>query len=227
MTSMLLARIKRRIPALALGGIAGVALVACGAPAEPVVAIDTQATVAAVLTAAPPAATSEPTAAPPVATAVPELSFEAATYRNPSAGFEFDYPAGWAVGPDEQYSRGGITAFSSWDRPTDVLPGATPPGETRLDVTVQLWDPKGDLKAFLDQRQSAWDGSGIRVISEERWNLADGRQAAAFVVEGSDGTPAYFFLTTIGDRYLVLSGEGDLALLAEIAHTVRPTPLEY
>jgi hypothetical protein len=216
---------ERWFPALALGGTVAMTLVACGAPAEPVAEVDVQATV--LLTAAPPAATSEPTVAAPSAMAVPALSFEAATYRNVSAGFEFDYPAGWAVGPDEQYSRGGITAFSSWARPTDAFPGATPPGETRLDVTVQLWDPKGDLKAFLDQRQSAWDGSGISVISQERWNLADGREAAAFVVQGSDGAQGFFFFTTIGDRYLVLSGDGTLALLAEIAHTVRPTPLEY
>ena len=55
----------------------------------------------------------------------------------------------------------------------------------------------------------AWDASGIAVISEERWTLEDDRAAA------------------IGDRYLVLSGDGDLALLSEIAHTVRPAPLEY
>jgi hypothetical protein len=96
-----------------------------------------------------------------------------------------------------------------------------------MDVTVQLWDPTGDLDAFLGQRHLAWDASGIAVLSEERWELEDDRAAAALVVEGSDGAQAYFFFTTIGDRYLVLSGGGDLALLAEIAHSVRPVPLEY
>lgn len=172
--------------------------------------------------AASPTSTAEPSATPPSAP-----SFEPATYRNASAGFEFDYPADRAVGPDEQDSRGGITAFSSWPRPIDVLPGETPPGETRLDVTVQLWDPTGDLEAFLEQRRTAWDASGIAVISEERWTLTDGREAAAFVVQGSDGSMGYFFFTTLGNRNLVLSGDGDLALLAEIAHSVRPTPLEY
>jgi hypothetical protein len=47
-------------------------------------------------------------------------------------------------------------------------------------------------------------------------------RAAAFIVAGSDGAQGYFFFTTLGDDYLVLSGSGDLALLAEIAHTVRP-----
>jgi hypothetical protein len=52
--------------------------------------------------------------------------------------------------------------------------------------------------------------------------LSDGRPARAFVVAGSDGAQGYFFFTTLGDNYLVLSGSGDLDLLAEIARTVRP-----
>jgi hypothetical protein len=104
------------------------------------------------------------------------------------------------------------------------LPGETPPGETRLDATVQLWEPTGDLEAFLAQRRGAWDASGITIISQGTWTLSDGRAAVDFVVEGSDGAQAYFFFTTIGDKYLVLSGSGDLDLLAGIAHTVRPLP---
>ena len=168
-----------------------------------------------------------PPAAEPSSTPAPVPSFEAVTYRDATNGFELDHPASWVVGPTQQQSRGGITAFTSWHRPMDEFPGMTPPGETRMDVTVQLWDPTGDLDAFLGQRHTAWDASGIAVLSEERWELEDDRAAAAFVVEGSDGAQAYFFFTTIGDRYLVLSSDGDLALLAEIAHSVRPVPLEY
>jgi hypothetical protein len=40
-------------------------------------------------------------------------------------------------------------------------------------------------------------------------------------VEGSNGAQGYFFFTTVGDDYLALRGRGDLALLAEIAGTVR------
>ncbi len=122
----------------------------------------------------------------------------------------------------EQQSRGGITAFTSWERPTDVLPGETPEGETRLDVTVQLWDPQNDLEAFVEQRLLAWDASGIAVPSDETWSLSDGRAARAFLVVGPDGAPAFFFFTTVGENYLVLSGSGNVDLLAEIAHTVRP-----
>jgi hypothetical protein len=158
----------------------------------------------------------------PTATVPAGPSFQAAVYLDDVAGFAFDYPAGWFVGPVQQYSRGGVTAFTSWERPTDVLPGETPAGETRLDATVQLWDPKGDLQAFVDQRMLAWEASGITVLAEESWSLDDGRAARAFVVAGIDGAQAYFFFTTIGENYLVLSGSGDLALLSEIGHTVRP-----
>ena len=169
-----------------------------------------------------PSAIVEPSALPePTATPAPALSFEAATYTDAAAGFEFDYPAPWTVGPTEQQSRAGITAFTSWDRPSDVLPGEIPPGETRMDATVQLWDPKGDLEAFLAQRTGAWSASGNTVVSEERSTLADGRSTASYVVRDSDGALAYFFFTTLGDDYLVLSGSGDLVLLAEIAGTLR------
>jgi len=214
---------------LMMGGtvVFAAALTACAGPRAPADEIDLQATVDVRLTEAAPSAAPAATSAPSTATPSPSLSFEPALYRNASAGFEFDHPSHWVVGPDVQQSRGGITAFTSWSRPIDTFPNETPPGETRLDVTVQLWDPTGDLEAFLNQRFLAWDGSSIGIVSQEERTLEDGRAAAAFVVEGSDGTQGFFFFTTIGDRYLVLSGDGDLALLAEIAHTVRPVPLEY
>lgn len=176
-----------------------------------------------------PADAPTPTPVPSTATEVslptatqPGPSFEPDAYRDEVAGYEFDHPASWFVGPVQQYSRGGVTAFTSWERPTDVLPGEAPPGETRLDATVQLWDPKGDLEAFVAQRMTAWDASGIGILSQEEWTLRDGRAARAFIVAGSDGAQGYLFFTTLGDDYLVLSGSGDLTLLAEIAHTVRP-----
>jgi hypothetical protein len=199
--------------------LAAAALSACAGPsAETPAPLPTE-------TLAPPAtepSATEPPAEEPTATVPAGPSFEATTYRNETSGFEFDYPAGWYVGPDQQYSRGGITPFTSWERPTDVLPDQNPPGETRFDATVQLWDPKGDLEAFVAQRMMAWEASGIVVTSEESWTLSDGRPARGFVVTATDGAQAYFFFTTIGEDYLVLSGSGDLALLAEIAHTVRP-----
>jgi len=198
-----------------LVSLAAAVLSACAAPSAAVPTAEPTP-----LATEPPA--TEPPLAEPTATVPAGPSFEAVTYRDGTSGFEFDYPAGWIVGPVEQYSRGGITAFTSWDRPADVLPDETPAGETRLDATVQLWDPKGDLPAFVEQRMTAWAASSIEVLSQEGWVLSDGRPARAFVVAGSDGAQGYFFFTTLGDNYLVLSGSGDLDLLAEIARTVRP-----
>ncbi|MGD8813199.1 MAG: hypothetical protein PVI78_01840 [Anaerolineales bacterium] len=149
------------------------------------------------------------------------LSYQFTVYRDEVAGFEFDYPASWTVGPSEQYSRGGITVFSSWSRPNDVLPDETPPGETRLDVTVQLWDPVDDLDAFVAQRRLSWETSIITVISQETWVLAGDRSAEVFVVESGDGNQTFYLFATLVDKYLVLSGGGDLTLLAEIAATLR------
>ena len=203
-------------------GVGVIMLAGCASPTPSIPArIPTQPVVAS-------ATARTPLPTEPSPTDAPDLSFESATYQDDIAGFAFDYPAHWIVGPSQQQSRGGFTAFTSWTRPADILPDETPPGETRMDALVQLWDPKGDLEAFIVQRQTAWQASGIAVLDERRWSLEDGRTAVSFVVEGSDGAQGYFFFTTVGDDYLVLSGSGDLALLAEIAGTVRRTaPSDY
>lgn len=181
------------------------------APEEPVIEVTQEAII------------SEPTVLPePTETPVQVLAFVATTYRDEAAGFEFDYPAGWAFDSGEQHSRGYYVQFYSWDwQPGDQI-DSLPEGETILSVTVQLWDPKNNLEAFIDQRKLAWDSSGISILSEERLFLAGDRPAAQFIVQGVDGAQTFFLLTTNGDNYLVLSGNGSLNLLAEIAHTVRP-----
>ena len=165
----------------------------------------------------------EPTALPaPTETLIPQPSFETMSYRDDTAGFEFDYPAGWSFDPGEHQSRGYFVQFYSWDwNPGDPI-DPVPTGGTVLSVTVQLWDPKNDLEAFVNQRKTAWEASGITILSEERITLTGERSAAQFIVQGIDGIQAYFLLTTNGENYLVLSGNGDLTLLSEIAHTLRP-----
>ena len=158
----------------------------------------------------------------PTETPVSQPAFEGTTYRDDEAGFEFDYPTGWAFDPGEHQSRGYYVQFYSWDwHPGDAV-DTTPPGGTVLSVTVQLWDPKNDLEAFINQRKTAWDASGISILSEERLSLAGDRPAAQYIIQGNDGAQAFFLLTTNGENYLVLSGNGDLSILADIAHTLRP-----
>jgi len=165
---------------------------------------------------------SKPTDIPlPAEPPIPQSTFEATTYRDDEAGFEFDYPVGWAFDPGEHQSRGYYVQFYSWDWQLGDQIDTIPAGETVLSVTVQLWDPKNDLEAFVNQRKMAWDSSGISILSEERVVLAGERPAAQFTVQGVDGSQAFFLLTTNGENYLVLSGNGDLNLLAEISHTIR------
>ena len=158
------------------------------------------------------------TAAPSETPAVPQPSFAAATYRDEANGFELDYPSGWSVSPDAQIgSRASQAQIFS--------PGATaeqlPDGATRIGITVYLWDPKNDLAAYVDQRKFAWQ-SGTQTIEEQReGELADGRHEIDFIVRGANGATAFFLLTTLGDRYLEISGEGDLALIREVALTLR------
>ena len=166
---------------------------------------------------------SEPTEAPlPTETPVPQPAFEATTYRDDKVGFEFDYPAGWAFDPGEQQSRGGYVQFYSWEwNPGDPIE-TIPEGGSALTVTVLNWDPQHDLEAFIDQRKLGWESSNSSILSEERITLEGDRLAAQFTIQGPDGTQAYFLFTTAGEQYLVFSGSGDLELLAEIAHTLRP-----
>ncbi|HSB91410.1 MAG TPA: hypothetical protein VLD63_15445 [Anaerolineales bacterium] len=171
-----------------------------------------------------PAASAMPTDVLPTATVAPALSFEPATYTDSEAGFAFEYPASWtAEAPAGGGSRGSYAQFTSWAHPPGGIT-EIPAGGTVLQATVQLWDPKNDLQAFLAQRQGAWSASGITIVSQEELALPDGRPAARFVVQGSDGEQSYFFFTTLTDAYLVLSGNGDIALLAEIAGTLRMLP---
>jgi hypothetical protein len=171
-------------------------------------------------TAPPEAPTS--TAVPSETPAVPQPSFAAATYRDEANGFELDYPAGWSLSPDTQIgSRGSQAQLFS--------PGATaeqlPAGATRIGITVYLWDPKNDLAAYVDHRKVAWQSGTQTIEAQQEGELADGRHEFDFIVRGADGATAFFLFTTLGDRYLEISGDGDLTLIREVALTLRP--LDY
>lgn len=201
-------------------------LVACGAPgsAEPTTAATALPTIAPTIasTVAPtPETASEPTTAP-VATApvtgTAQLSFTPATYTDESAGFALDYPAEWTLDPSSQVGvRGGQALLLSPGTTLETLAD----GGTRVSITTYMWDPKNDLDAYVDQRKVAWDASGFAITREEQWQLADGRTAYVFVVQTPE-EPTFTLFTTIGEDYLQVSGDGDLALAEEIARTLRP-----
>ncbi len=156
-----------------------------------------------------PTATVEPTPAfTPTPTTAP-LSYQATAFRYEAAGYELDVPSEWTLPePVVVGDRGSMVQFSN----TTGL---------RLEVSLLQWDPRNDLTAFVETRKTAWEASGMSIVSAEELTLSSGIPAARFIVQTATGEQAFFFFTTAGDRYLQLSGSGDLDLLMEISQTLR------
>jgi hypothetical protein len=197
-------------------------LVACGSSGrvEPTAAPTMMPTIASTTAPTPESPIRETASAPITApvTKTTQLSFTPTTYTDESAGFELDYPSGWTLDPSSQIGvRGGQALLLS--------PGTTPEtlanGGARISITTYIWDPKNDIDAYVAQRKVAWDTSGFAITREEQWQLADGRTAYVFVVQTPE-QPTFTLFTTIGEDYLQIGGDGDLALVEEIVHTLRP-----
>ena len=150
---------------------------------------------------------------------MPAPSFESQTYIDEAAGFALDFPAGWTVKETAAGDRGAQSVLLSTPEIADLE--TLPPGATRVAVNVNQWDPKNDLDAYVAHRKVAWDASGFAITREEQLQLADGRPAYAFVVQTPE-QPTFMLFTTVGQDYLQIAGDGDSALVEEIAHTVRP-----
>ncbi len=148
----------------------------------------------------------------------PLLSFDAATYREASAGIEFSYPSNWTEGPREVIGeRGAQAALLSPGSSVEQLAD----GGTRLFLTTYVWDPKNDLAAYVAQRNLAWEASGFRILGEEELQLTDGRRVVVFTVETIEGSQVLFALLNAGQDYLQISGDGNLELAMEIIRTIR------
>jgi hypothetical protein len=150
---------------------------------------------------------------------LPAAPFEAQTYIDEKNGFAFDYPNGWTVSEPMGGERGSQVQFLS---SPDLANMATlPEGATRLSATVYDWDPKNDLTAYVAHWKSIWSDPGFKVLEEEQLVLEQGLPAVQFTVQSSNETTV-FLITALKDRYLVLSGEGDLELVKEIVGRLRP-----
>lgn len=150
---------------------------------------------------------------------LPAPSFESQTYIDEKYGFAFDYPLGWTVSEPMFSERATQVQFLS---SPDLVNAATlPAGATRVSATVYQWDPKNDLAAAAAQWKTAWESSGFTIIAEEELVLELGLPAMQFTVQTPDAVVVHL-ITTLGDRYLMLSGEGDLDLVNEIVQRVRP-----
>lgn len=149
---------------------------------------------------------------------IPALSYESSVFRDDSSGYELEYPSDWTVMPSQPVGERGAQASllspgSSVEKAAD--------GGSRLFITTYVWDPKNDLEAYISQRKIAWEASGFVILSEENWQLSDGRKAVDFSIETPEKTKVLFTLTTAGENYLQISADGDLVLCREIIHTLQ------
>jgi hypothetical protein len=150
---------------------------------------------------------------------LPAASFESQPYINETAGFALDIPTGWTVNEMVVGDRGTQVQFLS--APELAEAPVVPEGATRLNATIYQWDPKNDLGAFVAQQKTAWESSGITILEEEQLVLEQGLPAVRFQVQAPDAE-LILLMAALGDQYLVLSGEGDLALVDEIVQRLRP-----
>ena len=165
-----------------------------------------------------PAATSQPTEVP-ANPKLPAASFESETYINEEFGFALDYPAGWTVNESILGDRGSQVQFLS--SPEIAEAGVLPEGASRVTAVIYNWDPKNDLPAYIANWKTAWESSGFTVTEEMPLVLDLGLDAVRFMLKTPDSS-AVVLITALGDRYLVLSGEGDLELAKEIVGRLRP-----
>jgi len=152
---------------------------------------------------------------------VPEMIvIDLTTHADQDYGYTFDYPSAWMLDAVVYGSRApGGYQITSWTHEPGMIRETLPDG-TVINILVQLWDPKADLSAFIEQRRSAWVNSGIAIVFEEPVTLADGKQAMEFVTE-SGGQGGYTLFTTLGENYLVVSGVGDLEAVRQVAWSLR------
>lgn len=155
------------------------------------------------------------------ATAVPEMIVPALTTHTDEAyGYTFDYPSSWMLDAVVFGSRApGGYQITSWQHEPGMISDALPDG-TMMNIVLQLWDPKGDLAAFIAQRKFAWENSGIEVIFEKDVALAGEKPAKEFVTRSQD-QGSYTLFTTLGENYLVVSGTGDLEAIRRVAWSLR------
>ena len=156
----------------------------------------------------------------PNVTEIPTETIALQTYEDADYGFTFDYPAAWmldviALGDRAPHS----IQLTSWTHEPGQI-SEVQAGGTVVNVTIQLWDPQGDLAAFVEQRKTAWDASGITIVLQEQLLLSGDRVAQAFIVMSSE-EESYFFFTVLGEQYLVVSGSGDIEAIRQLAQSLR------
>jgi len=145
--------------------------------------------------------------------------FEAATYRDEEAGFELDYPASWFLLGGEVQSRGSYVQIASWD-PGPGGVQSIPDGASLLQIAIYEWEPTHDLDARLAMRRNNFTDSGNAILEEQELTLF-GARVVRLKLQLTDGSQSLIYLAALGDRYLELSGSGDLVTMDTSMLTLR------
>ncbi|MBI3166821.1 MAG: hypothetical protein HYZ24_19215 [Chloroflexi bacterium] len=151
---------------------------------------------------------------------IPAPSFESQPYINESLGFILDYPIGWVAQETVLGERGSQVVLAS---SLDLVEAAPmPEGGSRVTATTYVWDPQNDLAAYVEHWKGVWTSSGFAILDEEPTILDLGLAAVRITVQTPEATMPYL-ITALNGKYLVLTGEGDVALVTEIISRLRPT----
>ena len=143
------------------------------------------------------------------------------SYTDEAGGYSFDYPSEWMLDPIVLGSRApGGYQLTSWAHDPGMI-SEVQPGGTVMNIYIQLWEPHNDLEAFIAQHSLSWESSGTTVLSEESFTLANGQPAKEFVLQGPDGAQSYLLYATLGENYLVASGNGDIETIRAVARSIR------
>ncbi len=200
---------------------------ACGRPdeIEPATAPARPATAAPAVisrTAIPAATSAGPRVTTPemISTATPAASGEVTpaptleslqTYRNTTAGFELDFPAGWLV-DTTGISNGVILRSKKAEGPgTDGVPADV----VKMDIVI----PYVTVRS-LDELV-AWEKQGIAdsshsVLEEQQLQLPSGLTAVRMRLEG-----ALALLAVVNGSPVIIAGYGDLSHFDSVAQTLR------
>lgn len=165
-----------------------------------------------------PIVTSTPPREVPVNPKLPAAPFESETYINEEFGFALDYPAWWTVNESIIDDRPQIQFFSS---PEIAESGDLPEGASRVIAVIYDWEPKNDLPTFIANWKTIWESSGFTIVEEQPLVLDLGLNAVQFMIKTPDSS-AVVLITALVDKYMILSGEGDLELAKEIVQRLRP-----
>lgn len=150
---------------------------------------------------------------------IPGTSFESQPYFNETVGFALDYPVNWLVQETVIGERGSQVMLMSAPELAEAV--TVPAGQSRVSVMIYDWEPKNDLAAYVEKTKTAWEASGFTILDEQATILDLGLAAVLFTVQTPDATVS-FLITVINDKYLVLSGEGDMTLVNEMLPRLRP-----